>query len=328
MLLGDGSFGEVLLHQLVFAFGDQFDQRLVGGFGGMGEGGGDFSDLAAAVAIGGVQEGLHGDQVDDSLEAVGIGDGELDRDAIAAPALVQIVNEGREAISAAGFGVVHLVDDHDARHAGFFSESPHALGDGLHAVLRVDYDRGGLDRQQGGAGFMTEHVEAGSIDEVDLGALPFRKGDGVGHGGAAGYFFFVVSGNSRAIFDAALGRGHFGGMQQGGNQGGLAGVRMPHYSYVSDLTSLVRFHGFPRFGLELWRCGNRSPGPKTGDLGTRIRSPRDRKKSRGWGIGMWWWRSIANSGSFAALRRTALFPRCICRDGVGTPHSGIEGAGF
>jgi hypothetical protein len=31
-------------------------------------------------------------------------------------------------------------------------------------------------------------------------------------------------------------------MQQSGNQGGFAAVRMPHYSYVADLTSLVRFH--------------------------------------------------------------------------------------
>jgi hypothetical protein len=31
-------------------------------------------------------------------------------------------------------------------------------------------------------------------------------------------------------------------MQQRGNQGGFAAVRMPHYSYVADLTSLVRFH--------------------------------------------------------------------------------------
>jgi hypothetical protein len=31
-------------------------------------------------------------------------------------------------------------------------------------------------------------------------------------------------------------------MQQGGNEGGFAALRMPHYSYVADLTSLVRFH--------------------------------------------------------------------------------------
>ena len=75
-------------------------------------------------------------------------------------------------------------------------------------------------------------------------ALPLGKGDGVLHGYAAGDFFFVIGGDGRAIGDAALGWGHFGGMQQSGNQGGFAAVRMPHYSYVADLTSLVRFHGF------------------------------------------------------------------------------------
>jgi hypothetical protein len=38
-------------------------------------------------------------------------------------------------------------------------------------------------------------------------------------------------------------------MQQSGDQGGLATVRMPHYSYVADLTSLIRFHG-----VLLWFC--------------------------------------------------------------------------
>ena len=90
---------------------------------------------------------------------------------------------------------------------------------------------------------MGEHVEAGRVDEVDLDALPLGEGDGVLHGGAAGDFFFVIGGDGRAVFDAALGGSHLGGMQQSGNQGGLAAVRMPHYSYVADLTSLVRFHG-------------------------------------------------------------------------------------
>ena len=57
------------------------------------------------------------------------------------------------------------------------------------------------------------------------------------------HFFFVIGGDGGAIIDAALGGGHFGGMQQSGDQSGLAAVRMPHYSYVADLTSLVRFHG-------------------------------------------------------------------------------------
>ncbi len=188
------------------------------------------------------------------MKALRIGDGQLDGNTVAAPALVQIVDEGAQSAAAAGLGVVHLVDDDDAGHVGFFGVSPHALGDGLDAVLGVDDDDGGFDGKQRGAGFVGEHVEAGRVDEIDFDALPLGKGDGVLHGDAAGDFFFVVGGDGRAVFDAALGGSHFGGMQQSGNQGGLAAVRMPHYSYVADLTSLVRFHFSPRFGLDSWRC--------------------------------------------------------------------------
>src|SRR4051794_37669990 len=107
---------------------------------------------------------------------------------------------------------------------------------------------------------MGEHVEAGGVDEVDFGVLPLGECDGVLHGGAAGDFFLVVNGDGGAIFNAALGGGHLGGMQQSGDQGGLAAVRMPDYSYVADLTSLVRFHVSPCFGLGL--LGAEHPGPK------------------------------------------------------------------
>ena len=140
--------------------------------------------------------------------------------------------------------MVHLVDDDDAGDVGFFGISPYPLGDRLDAILGVDQDDGRFDREQGRAGLVGEHVKAGSVDEIDLDALPLGKGDGVLHGCAAGNFFFVIGGDGGAVFNAALRGGHFGGMQQSGNQGGFATVRMPHYSYVADLTSLVRFHGF------------------------------------------------------------------------------------
>ena len=251
VLLGNGAFGEVLFHELVFAFSDQFDQGFVGGFGAGNQAGGDFVDLASTVAVRRVEEGLHSDQVDDAVETTGIGNWKLDGDTGATPALVEIVDEGAQALATASFGVVHLVDNDDARHIGFFGVAPHALGDGLDTGLGVDDYSDGFNRQQGSTGFVGEHVEAGGVDEIDFVALPFGEGDGVLHGGAAGDFFFVVDGDGRAIFDAALGGSHLGGMQQCGNQGGLAAVRMPHYSYVADLTSLVRFHGSPFFlGLE------------------------------------------------------------------------------
>ena len=163
VIFGDGSLFKELFHQLVLAFGDELDQGLVGFLGGVGHSGGDFSGLAAAVAVGRVVEGLHGDEVDHALEAVGVDDGKLDGDAGAAPALFQVVNERGEAATAAGLGVVHLIDDDDAGDVGFFSVSPNALGDGLDAALGVDDDDGGFNGKECGAGFMTEHVEAGRV---------------------------------------------------------------------------------------------------------------------------------------------------------------------
>jgi hypothetical protein len=89
---------------------------------------------------------------------------------------------------------------------------------------------------------MAEHMKTGSVDKIDFDALPLGKGDGVLHGGAARHFFFVICGGSGTVVNTALCGSHFRGMQQSSNQGGFAAVRMPHYSYVADLTSLVRFH--------------------------------------------------------------------------------------
>src|SRR5580704_15338653 len=90
---------------------------------------------------------------------------------------------------------------------------------------------------------MRKHMKTGSVDKIDFHALPLGKSDGVLHRRAAGNFLFVVCGHSGAVGHAALRRSHLRGMQQGGNKRGLAAVRMPHYSYVADLTSLIRFHG-------------------------------------------------------------------------------------
>ncbi len=138
MLLGDGALFEILLHQLVFALGDQLDQRLMAGLCVGGKAVGDLADFAAAVAAWGVEERLHGHQVHDAMETLRIGDGQLDRDAITAPAVDKILDEGAQAAATAGFGVVHLVDDDDAGDAGLFGISPHPLGHGFYAILGVD----------------------------------------------------------------------------------------------------------------------------------------------------------------------------------------------
>ena len=132
VLFGERAGLEVLLHQLVLAFGDQLDESLVAGLGVGGQVGGDFGgDLAAAIAAGGVIVGLHGDQIDDAVEAFRAGDGQLDGNTVAAPAVDQVVDEGAQSAAAAGLGVVHLIDDDDAGNAGLVGIAPDALGDRL-----------------------------------------------------------------------------------------------------------------------------------------------------------------------------------------------------
>ena len=175
------------------------------------------------------------------MKSLCVRDGQLDGNTVAAPAIDKVVHEGAQSASATGFGVVHLVDEDDAGDVGLGRISPHPLSNGLNAILGVDQDDGGFNGEQCGAGFVGEHMEAGSVDKIDFYALPLGKGDGILHGNAACYFFFVIGGCGRAVFNTALSWSHLGGMQQGGDQGGLAAVRMPHYSHVADLTSLVCF---------------------------------------------------------------------------------------
>ncbi len=129
------------------------------------------------------------------MKSVGVDDGQLDGNTTAAPTILNIVQEGAQAASTTGLGVVHLVNEDDAGDVCFFSKSPNALGDRLNAALGVDDDNGGFDGEEGGAGFVREHVEAGGVDKVDFDALPLGKGDGILHGNAAGNFFFVIGGD-------------------------------------------------------------------------------------------------------------------------------------
>ena len=61
----------------------------MGALGGLLERLGNFADLAAAVAAGRIEKGLHGDEVDDAFKTFAVHDGQLDGDALAAEALAE-----------------------------------------------------------------------------------------------------------------------------------------------------------------------------------------------------------------------------------------------
>jgi hypothetical protein len=89
---------------------------------------------------------------------------------------------------------------------------------------------------------MQKHVEAWSIYEVDLRALPLSVGDGIRHRGAAGHILFVVRRHRRSIFNSATRGRHLRCMQQSCNQRSFAAVRVAHYSHVPNVLSQVIFH--------------------------------------------------------------------------------------
>ena len=155
---------------------------------------------------------------------------------------MQIIDQRAQPATPASLGVIHLIDHYEPRNIGFLGVFPNPLRHRLNAVLRIHHHACGLDRQQRGPRFVREHMKSRGVDEVDLDALPFGERHGVGHGCPAGNFFFVIGGHRRAVIHATLGRSHLCGMQQRGNQRRLSAMCMPHYSYVADLTSLVRFH--------------------------------------------------------------------------------------
>ena len=119
---------------------------------------------------------------------------------------------------------------------------PDALGDDLHAADRVDHHQRGFHGGQRHLGFVDEHVEAGSVDQVDLGLAPLDDGGGGGDGHRPRDFFFVVIGDGGAFIDPAQALGGAGGEQHGRGEGGFAGVGVPDQGDVADVCAFVILH--------------------------------------------------------------------------------------
>jgi len=199
VLLGNRPGIEELTHQFVIAFGDQFDEGLMCGLGLLGHVGGDIFDAGAAVAAHLIVVGLHLDQIDDALKVLFGSDGELDGNDVTAKGRGERFHDALKV----GALAVHAGADDDAGQTEFIGEVPDLLGDDLHAGDRIHDDERGTHGGDGQFGFMDEHVEAGSIDEVDLGFSPLDGGEGGGDGHLPGDFFFVVIRRGRSVIHPA-----------------------------------------------------------------------------------------------------------------------------
>ena len=203
VLFVDGAFVEELFHQRVIAFGHQFYQPLVRGFGLLGKIVGNGADLGFAVAAHLVGVGLHLHQIDHAGEALLGADGQLHRNHGASEGRGQRLHHAIEV----GALAIHAGADDDAGQRQLVAIIPDALGDHFHAADRIDHHQSGFHGGQRHLGFVNEHVEARRVDEVDLGFAPLDDGGRRGkRHGARDLFFFVVGGGVAFINPAqALG---------------------------------------------------------------------------------------------------------------------------
>ena len=117
-------------------------------------------------------------QVDHALKISFRSDGQVQRHRIGTQILVHLVDD----FSEIGTRAVHLVHESDARHAVFVGLVPHSLRLGLHATHGAEHRHHAVDDTQRAFHLDGEVNVAGSIDKVDLIAVPVcgdgRRSDG------------------------------------------------------------------------------------------------------------------------------------------------------
>ncbi len=238
-LLGrDLLLGEELLEEPVVGLGDGLDKLLASLRCGIGEIG-RYLVLRRLVAV--VDEGLHREQIDDTLQLVLAADRHLDGDHLRPEGLAQGGDSGAEV----GPLAVEHVAEQDARQAEIRGPAPQTLRLDLDAQHRVDDDERRLDDAQRGDGVGEEARVAGRVDEVEgeTVALDVRKPGR--HAELATLLVVVVVGDGRAVHHTAQAVDHAGLVQETLEQRGLAGTAVADERDVPDL-AWVLHPGSPR----------------------------------------------------------------------------------
>ena len=88
---------------------------------------------------------------------------------------------------------------------------------------------------------MHEHGKARCIEKIDLYVVPLGECQGILHRRTARYILFVIGSHCTAVIHSAQPLGHFGGLQQRGNQGGLTAMGMTYQSDISNVLPLIGF---------------------------------------------------------------------------------------
>ena len=129
--------------------------------------------FALAVAAQFVGVGLHADQVDHA--ASGSSRCRSAARAESRRAQTRLVSDSSTRSASARSRSMRLATI-SARRLVFFAIIPHPLGDDFHAGHAIDHNDRRIDHRQHHLGFVDEHVEAGRVEDIDLGLAPLHVG--------------------------------------------------------------------------------------------------------------------------------------------------------
>ena len=169
---GDFLTFQIHLHDLVVEIGDGLKELRAVLFGLGAHVLGDFLDAHILAKIVVVDVRLHLEQVDDAAEVRLGADRQLDRNSVAAQALVHHVDNVVEVRA----HDVHLIDVDHAGNIVVVSLSPDRLGLRLHAALGTKDRHAAVEHAQAALDLNGEVDVARGVDDVDAVALPEASG--------------------------------------------------------------------------------------------------------------------------------------------------------
>ncbi len=174
-------------------------------------------------------DGLHAQKVDHALEVRLGADRQLDADRPAADLGVDLLDTTEEV----GADLVHLVDEHDARHAVFVGLAPDGFRLRLDALVAVEDADRAVEHAQGPLDLDGEVDVAGRIDDVETLVVPEGGGRGGGDRDAALLLLLHPVHRRGAVVDFADLMGLAGIVKDALGRRRLSGVDVSHDAEIS-----------------------------------------------------------------------------------------------
>ena len=217
-------------HHVVVEFDGGFDQRVAIFLGLRLEVGRDLLVVifrAEALVL--PDHGLHAQKIDDALEVRLRADRQLDADRPAADLGVDLLDAAEEI----GADLVHLVDEHDARHAVLVGLAPDGLRLRLDALIAVEHADRAVEHAQAALDLDGEVDVAGRVDDVEALVVPEGGGRGGGDGDAALLLLLHPVHGRGAVVDFADLMGLAGIVEDALRRRRLSGIDVSHDAEIS-----------------------------------------------------------------------------------------------